>query len=151
MYLLLFVLWLVFNGRITPEILLIGLGLTGALGVLSWALLGYTPRHELRLLRRVGLFLVYLAVLFRQIVRANLSVVGRVLRPKRIDPALITFRVSLRSEFARFILANSITLTPGTLTVQSRGEELTVHCLHPELLEGIEEGVFVRLLRKMEE
>ena len=151
MYLLLFTLWLVFNGRITLEILLFGLGLTAALGVLSWALFGYSPRHELRLLRRVGLFLGYLAVLFGQIVLANVSLLGRVLHPKRIDPVLVTFRVPLRSEFARFILANSITLTPGTLTVRSRGEELTVHCLHPELLEGIEHGVFVRLLRKMEE
>ena len=151
MYLLLFTLWLVFNGRVSLEILLFGLGLTGALGVLSWALFGYTPRQELRLLRRVGLFLVYLAVLFFQIVKANLYVLGRVLRPRGIDPALVTLRVGLHSAFARFILANSITLTPGTLTVQSRGEELTVHCLHPELLTGIQEGVFVRLLRRMEE
>ncbi len=151
MYLLLFTLWLVFAGRITLEILLIGLGLTGALGVLSWALFGYTPRHELRLLRRVGLFLVYLAVLFKEMVKANFALLGRVLRPSRVDPALITIRVDLHSGFARFILANSITLTPGTLTVTSRGEELRVHCLHPELLEGIENGVFVRLLRRMEE
>ena len=58
--------------------------------------------------------------------------------------------VDLKTEFARFILANSITLTPGTITVLSEGNTLTVHCLRRELLGDLSESVFVRLLRKME-
>ena len=151
MYLLIFVLWLIFNGKITPEILALGLVLTAALGLLAWALFRYTPRRELLLYRLLPLFLLYLLVLFREVVKANLKVIGYVLHPRdRTEPTLIRIRVDLKTRFARYILANSITLTPGTLTVESTGDVLTVHCLHPSLLENTENGVFVRLLRRME-
>ena len=151
MYLFLFVLWLVFNGRITWEILLFGLAITAALGFLCRLLFGYGPRKELRLYRNVGLFLVYLAVLLWEILKANLAMLSRILQPgERVDPAVIRVRVDLKTEFARYMLANSITLTPGTLTVESEGDVLTVHCLHPALLEDTEKGVLVRLLRRME-
>ena len=150
-YLRLFVLWLVFNGKNTPEILLFGLGLTALLGFLAYRLLGYTPRTELRLYQRLPLFLLYLLVLFWKILLANRSMIAAVLGPKRrLKPTLIHIRVRLRSGFARFILANSITLTPGTLTVESKEDCLTVHCLHPELLEDTENGLLIRLLRRME-
>ena len=151
MYLLIFVLWLIFNGKITPEILLFGLAITAALGLAAKLLLGYGPKKELRLYRVLPLFLLYLLVLLWEVLKANLYVIGLILRGKRaLDPTLIRLRVDLKTDFGRFILANSITLTPGTLTVESRGDVLTIHCLHPSLLENTESGVFVRLLRRME-
>ena len=48
------------------------------------------------------------------------------------------------------MLANSITLTPGTITIKLEGSELVVHALDVELVEGIDESVFVKMLRKME-
>ena len=151
MYLLLFSLWLVFNGRITPEILLFGLWLTVILGWIAYRLMGYSPRTELAFCRRLPLFLLYLLVLFWKILLANRSMIAAVLRPKRrLKPTLVRIRVPLRSGFARFVLANSITLTPGTLTVESEGEYLTVHCLHPDLLEDTENGQMIRLLQRME-
>lgn len=152
MYLLIFVLWLIFNGKLTLEIVLFGLALTAALGLLAKLLLGYGPKKELRIYRMLPLFLVYLAVLFWEVFKANLSTMGRVLRGRRsVEPTLVRIRVDLRTDFARYILANSITLTPGTLTVESKGNLLTIHCLHPSLLENTENGVFVRLLRRMED
>ena len=47
-------------------------------------------------------------------------------------------------------MANSITLTPGTITIALEGDELIVHALDEELVEGIDESIFVRMLRKME-
>ena len=67
-----------------------------------------------------------------------------------IDPVLVTVRVPLRTEFARFMLANSITLTPGTITVDADSDRFTVHCLHGRLIEGISDSTFVHLLQKME-
>jgi multicomponent Na+:H+ antiporter subunit E len=49
------------------------------------------------------------------------------------------------------ILANSITLTPGTITVSLTDDHLLVHCLDKSLAEGMDDSVFVRLLQKMEE
>lgn len=51
---------------------------------------------------------------------------------------------------AKVILANSITLTPGTITVSVEGDVFCVHCLDKELAEGIENSVFVQLLERME-
>ena len=48
------------------------------------------------------------------------------------------------------VLANSITLTPGTITVGLEGQEFYVHCLDKELAEGMENSIFVELLEKME-
>ncbi len=151
MYLLLFILWLILNGKLSLEIVLLGLALTALIGLGAWALFGYTPRREVRLLKKLPLFLAYLLVLLWQILKANWTVLGLILRPAgRVEPALIRIRVDLRTAFARYILANSITLTPGTITVEQEGSDYTVHCLHPALLDGIETGIFVRLLKKLE-
>jgi multicomponent Na+:H+ antiporter subunit E len=48
------------------------------------------------------------------------------------------------------ILANSITLTPGTITLDCRGDELTVHCLTEEMAEGLEETIFEKKLKRIE-
>ena len=57
----------------------------------------------------------------------------------------------LKTETARVILANSITLTPGTITVSLTEQELLVHCLDKTLAEGMEDSSFVKLLKKLEE
>ena len=67
-----------------------------------------------------------------------------------IDPVVVRFRTDLKSKAAKVALANSITLTPGTITVDLEGDELIIHALDAELVEGIDESIFVRLLRKME-
>ena len=63
---------------------------------------------------------------------------------------LVRFRTTLRTRVARVLLANSITLTPGTITVTLEGDELTVHCLDKTLAEGLSDGIFVRELEKLE-
>lgn len=151
MYLLLFCLWLALNGAVTWEILLIGAAIVAALGFLMYALLGHTPKKDLRFLMRVPLFLVYVLVLLYEMIRANLRVIGIILRKKQnLRQSLVIFDTDLRTRFGRFLLANSITLTPGTITVRVEGSRFTVHCLHRDMIEGINEGALMKLLRKME-
>lgn len=150
MYLLLYALWILLNGRLTVEICLLGLVIVALVGLFAQKLLAYTPKTELRLLAKLPLFVVYLLVLVWEILKANFRVVGLILRPRTVDPALVTVEIDLRSEFARYVLANSITLTPGTITVKLEGKRFTVHCLREDLIDGIETGVFVRLLKKLE-
>jgi multicomponent Na+:H+ antiporter subunit E len=64
---------------------------------------------------------------------------------------IVHVHARLKTETARVILANSITLTPGTITVSLTDDHLLVHCLDKSLAEGMEDSVFVRLLQKMEE
>lgn len=151
MYLLLFVLWLVLNGQVTFEIVCFGIGITAALGIVAYALFGYTPKKDLRYLMRLPLFLVYLPLLVWEILKANLAVIGLILHPSRpAVPSILVVDTGLKSRFAQFMMANSITLTPGTITVKTDGSVLTVHCLHPNMLEGVENGLLCRLLRRME-
>ena len=64
---------------------------------------------------------------------------------------IVRFRVPLKRSFTRMLLANSITLTPGTVTVDVEAGEYTVHCLDRSLAEGMEDSVFVRQLLRMEQ
>ncbi len=62
----------------------------------------------------------------------------------------MVFNIPFKTDTARFLLANSITLTPGTITVAVEGDKFIVHCLDKTLAEGIESSVFVKLLKKIE-
>ncbi len=74
-----------------------------------------------------------------------------ILTPRyQVEPQLVHFTSGLKSEFARVVLANSITLTPGTITVSLEGNEFYVHCLDKEFAEGLENSIFEELLKKME-
>ena len=151
MYLLSFCFWLLLNGKFTWETVLLGLGIVLLEALLLRLLFSYTPKTEWRFLRRFPLFLVYLLVLLFEILKANLKVLRIILfKTIKTNPALRVITVDLHTDFARFMLANSITLTPGTITVSVDGDRFIVHCLSSEMLDGIEESVFVRLLRRME-
>ena len=149
MYLLLFVLWIFLNGRVTAEICLIGLAGTVLSAVLMYVLFRYSPRRDLRILSKAPFFLIYLGALLIEIFKANLKVIHIILHPeKEISQGLVLFEPNLRTGAARFILANSITLTPGTITVFQDGDYFVVHCLREEYSRGLGESSFIRLLRR---
>jgi len=111
--------------------LLLGLGVALVVALLLPPQLTRTPA---RFLNPVRWFwgVVYLPVLFYHIVRANLQVAYIVLHPELpIRPGVVKVKTGLKSPSARAALANSITLTPGTLTVDIDEAEgaLYVHCL----------------------
>lgn len=68
--------------------------------------------------------------LFREIAKANIAVTKAVFSDLgEIRPQVLTFETGLNSAFGKVILANSITLTPGTVTIELIGDRLTVHAL----------------------
>ncbi len=153
MYIFLFIIWLILNDHYTGEVCLLGLALTALVGGLLYVLFGYTPKKDLRILRKVPLFLWYLCVLFWEIMKANLAVLSSILFTRReLSPTIVIFHSGLGTSFGRFILANSITLTPGTITVEVNDEEdlFTVHCLKRPLLDISKDARFIRLIRKLE-
>jgi len=90
-------------------------------------------------------------ILIVEILKANRQVLHFIVSPQyQVEPQIVHFTSGLKSEFARVVLANSITLTPGTITVSLEGSEFYVHCLDREFAEGMENSVFVKLLKKME-
>ena len=151
MYLIFLALWIIFNGKVTLEIVLFGLVIAAALDFFVIRFMDYRPQTTLKAIRLLPQMLLYVLVLLREIFKANIQTTGLLYSAKyEVEPLLVTFRPGLKTDTARGVLANSITLTPGTITVTLEGDEFVVHCLDKELAEGIEDSVFVTLLRRME-
>jgi multicomponent Na+:H+ antiporter subunit E len=110
-----------------------------SLGVLSAALVSRFSAHLLfrdrarrGRLAEAGRFLLYLPWLLKEIVKSTLQVTRLALQPtplRRLDPRLVSFKTRLRSPAARVTLANSITLTPGTVTIRVEDDLFLVHAL----------------------
>jgi multicomponent Na+:H+ antiporter subunit E len=82
-------------------------------------------------IKRIFFSIVYILVLLLEIVRANFDVAYRVIHPKMpIKPGIVTIKTSLKQDIAKLILANSITLTPGTFTLDILGDTLLVHWIN---------------------
>jgi multicomponent Na+:H+ antiporter subunit E len=76
-------------------------------------------------------FLVYLVILIWECIKANFEVAYRVLHPAMpIKPGIVKIKLDLKSDFARTMLANSITMTPGTIAVDIVGDNLFVHWIY---------------------
>jgi len=81
---------------------------------------------------------LYIVWLIWEIIKANLQVAYLVLHPKMpIEPNLLRFRTRLGSAAGHIILANSITLTPGTITVDFRAGTYLVHALVPQAAQSL--------------
>ena len=152
MLLLFFIVWVVFNGRLTLEIALFGVAVAGAVFAFVCKFMGYSLQKELRFYKKIPSFCQYLYYLVKEIIAANITVSRMILtRKEQMEPVIVHVRTDLKTETARMMLANSITLTPGTITVALTESDLLVHCLDKSLSKGMEDSVFVRLLHKMEE
>ena len=151
MLLLFFLAWIIFNGRVTLEIAVFGIVIALAVFWFLCKFMGYNLRRESRFYKKLPQYGRYLFVLVKEIISANLAVCQMILtRKETMEPVLVRVHTNLKTETAKVILANSITLTPGTITVSMTGQELLVHCLDKSLSEGMEDSVFVKLLEKLE-
>lgn len=82
-------------------------------------------------IKRIAFSFVYIVVLFKEVVKANLDVAYRVIHPKLpIKPGIVVIKTALKHDIAKMILANSITLTPGTFTLDILGDTLLIHWIN---------------------
>lgn len=123
----LIVFWLLLNGSLAPDVLVVGIAVSLIIALLlrggTSFLSGFnaTPRA-------VGAAVVYLLYFLKELVKANLKLAAIVLSPSLpVRPGIVKVRTRLKSPMGRLLLANSITLTPGTLTVELDGEWLYIH------------------------
>ena len=151
MLVLLFLAWMIFNGRITLEIVIFGIVIAAAVFAFMCKFMDYSIKKELRLYKKVPQFLKYVFLLVKEIIKANVAVIRMILTRREVtEPTLVKVHTDLKSETAKVMLANSITLTPGTITVSMEGDTLLVHCLDKSLSKGMEDSDFVKMLEKME-
>ena len=152
---LLFLIWVVLSGKL--DALHLGAGVVTALIIarstqLLFALppaVGHSasrPLHDVVWLRvvRYGPWLVW------QIVLSSLQIARVVLDPRLpVQPRIVSFRGGLPHTLARLTLANSITLTPGTVTLDVEGDQFEVHALTDEAARGIESDAMQRRVRPL--
>ena len=151
MFFIFFLIWIIFNGQFTLEIAAFGVVMAGLMYLFICKFLNYHPKTDLLICKKFFLVLQYVFVLITEIIKANFAVIKMIMSSRyEIEPAIVRFKTDLKSTPARVLLANSITLTPGTITVSLEEDEYVVHCLDKELAEGINSSVFVTLLRRLE-
>ncbi len=151
MFVLFFLIWIIFNGNITTEIVIFALVIAAAVFAFICKFMDYSLKKEFLLYKKILAFIGYVVILVVEIIKANIAVIHMIVTHKEIvEPVIVKFKVGLKSETAKVILANSITLTPGTITVSLEEDEFVVHCLDKNFAEGMEDSLFVKLLQKME-
>lgn len=131
--------WIVLSGRFETKYLTIGAFCAAAITYLTRDLMrpeGVAVRNRgvgvNFMIAGIGRFVLYVIWLLWSIVQANLQVAYIVLQPKMpIQPGLLSMRTKLRNRTGHIILANSITLTPGTITVDFDDGVYSVHALVP--------------------
>jgi len=131
---ILFGFWLALSGHYTP--LLLGFGVASCVLVVYIALRMEVVDHEGMPLHVTGRVLLYLPWLLKEILVANVEVAMVILHPKLpISPRMVVFHGSQKTDLGRAIYANSITLTPGTVTTGVEGQDFQIHALRAADLE----------------
>lgn len=149
MFILFLLFWIILNGRVTAEILLIGALLTLFVSFFFYRLLGWRLQYDKILVRNLPLLLLYAGNLIWEILLSTFHVMKLIWNPSgKPDPLMVEFHSGLSGSFLNVLLANSITLTPGTFTVVQEGDRFVIHCLRPEYAEGLDDSSFIHLLRR---
>ena len=130
MYFLLFGFWVLLNGQWTTEIAIVGLIVCAALYAFMCAFMGYSPKHEWRIAKRLPRIAGYFVYLVGEVFKSAFAVIRLIWSPTQvIEPEVTSFHTKLKSDAGKVVLANSITMTPGTLTIDVQGDEFLIHCL----------------------
>lgn len=150
-FLIFFLLWIIFNGKVTVEIVIFGIVISAAVYAFICRFMDYSPKKELQLAKKGGYILQYFFVLIKEIAAANFAALRLICSSSReVEPVIVQFDTNFRDDTSRFMLANAITLTPGTITVSVEGGRFTVHCLDRSFAEGLDSSSFVEILEKIE-
>jgi len=126
-FIIIFIIWYGFTTSIQPAELITGVIVSLLIAFISVVNFNccdpilITPSH-------IGYFIQYFFVFIAALIKANFDVARRVLSPKLdINPGIVVFKTELKNEFAKMVLANSITLTPGTLTIDIIKDQFYIH------------------------
>ncbi|MFU0824442.1 Na+/H+ antiporter subunit E [Clostridium sp.] len=149
---LLYVLyWIILSESKDLQTIIIGIFICGSIAWMNARFSGeYRSKHKV-FIHKIKYAIIYVLVLLKEIVIANLQVAKKVLSPSMdISPTVVSIKTKLKSDFYKTILANSITLTPGTITVSMEKDILTIHCLEKDYIEGLVNSKFEQILLKAE-
>jgi multicomponent Na+:H+ antiporter subunit E len=138
LWLTLLLIWLIANNTLATETLITGVVITAAISLAFatfsrvYSVVRWSPRVIFN-------YLIYFGVFIQELVKANLNVMWVVFSPRiDIKPGIVEIKTELTSPMGRLALANSITLTPGTLVVDMRGDSLFIHWINVTATDPVE-------------
>ena len=152
-FIILLAFWLLLSGEFTVIILASAVIYCALIAWLSNDLLFEKGVNAGSLVRKTIKTLLYFPWLIKEIVLANINVAKRTLSPSMpIDPCIIKFKTNLKTDIGITTLSNSITLTPGTVTLSANKEgEYIVHALSREFADDLLSGEMQRRVQAIED
>lgn len=142
--------WIVISENARIETLCIGIIISLLVTTLNKDLMSINRKLNFR--ENSILWISYTGLLLKEIIVSNINVAKIVLSPRIvISPQIVKVKTKIKSDFNRAIFANTITLTPGTLTVLMDGDEIFVHCLKGEFSKDLTNSAFEKKILKIEE
>ena len=152
-FLFFFALWLLFSGRVTADVIAAGLVLCALVTLFAVKVCGWSTEKSRKCVKLSGKLICYAGCLLAEIIKANIAVL-RVITSREgaaMQPQIFRFDSGLHRGFLQTIMANSITITPGTYTIAVDGSVLTVHALNTEFAEGTPGSSLNRRLLEIQE
>lgn len=147
---LLSVFWMVNSGHFGVLLLSFGVFSIGLVVWINNRMTGSSDQYQPPVIMSLRLPL-YVVWLLKEIVKSNIEVVRCIYqRQPAIEPSVFKVRVSQKSDLCKVLYANSITMTPGTITMEIEGDEFTIHALTRSSKEGLESGDMDRRVRSIE-
>ncbi len=146
---ILFAIWVLLSWHFTPLLIVFGVA-TCTIAVWVGLRIETVDRESVPVHLVLRAFL-YVPWLVWEIFKSNVRVARIILAPRlRVDPSIVHFRASQKSDLGRFIYANSITLTPGTVTTGIVGDDFEVHAIVQSEIDGSEENDMNRRVAVLE-
>lgn len=151
---MLFIVWLGFTTSLDPQELITGAVVSFLIAIVAfktftdYGLSFFHPKKIFNILKFIFVFIIAL-------LKSNLDVALRVINPKLpINPGIVTYKTKLKSDTAKVFLANAITLTPGTLSIDVIGDEFYIHWIDvvsddPEIIFNEIGADFERILKEI--
>ncbi len=154
LFILSLIFWLLLTFELSASNIIVGV-VASVITALFFGRFFVTNVYKLLQPKRYFWFIVYLFIFVWECLKANLDVAYRVLHPAMpIRPGIVKVKTTLKSDMAKMLLANSITMTPGTISVDIIDDYLYIHWIYirsedPEVYTGIITGAFEKYIKKI--
>jgi len=145
--------WVTLNGRITVEVVVIGVFVSIVVSLFTYRILGISPKSELNVWKNyLTFFIPYVAALVISIIKANFLMIRLILSPHgKVSPQIIYFKSPVKTDFSKILLTYSIMLTPGTFIFELEDGCFGVHAIQKDMTTDIDNTNIVQKLQKIEE
>jgi multicomponent Na+:H+ antiporter subunit E len=154
LFILSLIFWLLLTFKLTVPNIIVG-SVASLICALFFGRFFVTSVYKLLQPKRYFWFVIYLFIFIWECIKANLDVAYRVLHPAMpIRPGIVKVKTILKSDMAKMLLANSITMTPGTISVDIIGDYLYIHWIYvrsedPAVYTSMITGAFEKYIKKI--